>query len=251
MDKSIVLLSEKNTLLVNVLSEGLEKGGFHVENVKTNVSDISLLRSYSRIWLMYLPGEETEVRDAYELIKREIESRGDILFFLVGNPNEIKFETEFFSQQNIAESFARPFRVEDIVEVLDAYATNRKRVHETKHVLLVDDDATALQTIKSMLSDNYNVYTANTAFNAIRILDKAKMDLILLDYEMPVIKGPQVLELFRNDPVTKDIPVMFLTSKNDKEAISTALSVKPDNYLLKSLPQSEILKVLDTFFEGK
>ncbi|MCR5272592.1 MAG: response regulator [Lachnospiraceae bacterium] len=248
MDKHVLLFAEKNTLLVNVMGDGLKKAGYIVDNIRITEAENFSIDKEAEMWLVYLPGEETEYRESYEMIKRELEMDNDKLLFLVGNPSEIKAETAFFEKEKVTESFARPFRVEDIVETIDKYVLNPGG---TKHVLVVDDDPTALHTIKGMLSDNYNVYTANTAFNALRILDSTQIDLILLDYEMPIIKGPQLLMLLRNDPVTKDTPVMFLTSKNDKETISEALSVKPEKYLLKSLPKSEIIKALDLFFEGK
>lgn len=248
MEKKIVLFSEKNTLLVNVLSEGLYKAGFSIEEFRTGEKEVKDITSGAQIWMVYLPGEETDFRDSYTDIKRALEMDENIHLFLVGNPTELKAETEFFGTKLVAGAFARPFRVEDIVETMTSFVSGGGA---SKRILVVDDDATALSTIKTMLSGSYNIFTANSAFNAVRVLDKTPIDLILLDYEMPIIKGPQVLELLRNDPGTKHVPVMFLTSKNDKETISEALSLRPEKYLLKSLPQSELLKAIEMFFEGK
>jgi CheY-like chemotaxis protein len=77
------------------------------------------------------------------------------------------------------------------------------------------------------------------------------VDLILLDYEMPVISGPQVFQMLREDPDTKDIPVMFLTVKSDKESVMKVLSLKPTNYLLKTRPPKELVATIDEFFADK
>lgn len=77
------------------------------------------------------------------------------------------------------------------------------------------------------------------------------MDLILLDYEMPVTDGPQVLEMLRSDDETKSIPVIFLTGKDDKESVMSVLALKPEGYILKTSGKEEIENTLRTFFVNK
>ena len=76
-----------------------------------------------------------------------------------------------------------------------------------------------------------------------------KADLILLDYEMPVTSGPQVLEMLKSEKDTKDIPVMFLTGKSDKGSIVKVLELKPTGYLLKSIKREELIQKLGDFFK--
>ena len=78
-----------------------------------------------------------------------------------------------------------------------------------------------------------------------------KPDLILLDYEMPVTSGPQVLEMIRSETKTDTIPVIFLTGKGDRESVMKVLALKPDGYLLKSMEKAALLKSLEEFFEKK
>jgi CheY-like chemotaxis protein len=89
---------------------------------------------------------------------------------------------------------------------------------------------------------------ANSGLQAIKWLGKNKADLILLDYEMPVTSGPQVLEMLRSDDETKDIPVMFLTGKDDKESVMKVLSLKPEGYFLKSIEKGELIEKLAEYF---
>ncbi|MBO6215101.1 MAG: response regulator, partial [Lachnospiraceae bacterium] len=117
-----------------------------------------------------------------------------------------------------------------------------------KKILIVDDDGTMLRTMKSWLSEKYQVYMVNSGMAAITFLTKNQVDLILLDYEMPITSGPQVLEMLRTDPDMKSIPVMFLTIKADKHSVLTGLSLKPESYLLKTMPKKDLLKNIDDFF---
>ena len=120
---------------------------------------------------------------------------------------------------------------------------------QKKRILVVDDDGTMLRTIKSWLSDKYQVFMVNSGMAAITFLAKNEIDLILLDYEMPITTGPQVLEMLRSEENTAKIPVMFLTNKGDKESVMNVLGLKPEKYLLKTMSKSELLGQIDEFFE--
>ena len=120
---------------------------------------------------------------------------------------------------------------------------------QRKHILVVDDSGTMLATIKSWLKDKYRVTPVNSALNAITFLSKESPDLILLDYEMPACSGKQFLEMLRSDVETGDIPVIFLTGRDDVESVKSVLELKPAGYLLKSLPKDKIVGEIDAFFE--
>ena len=89
---------------------------------------------------------------------------------------------------------------------------------------------------------------ANSGLQAIKWLGKNKVDLILLDHEMPVTSGPQVLEMLRSDSETASIPVMFLTGKSDKESVMAVVALRPEGYFLKSIRREELLEKLQEYF---
>ncbi len=73
-------------------------------------------------------------------------------------------------------------------------------------------------------------------------------DLILLDYEMPVTSGPQVLEMLRSEPKTAKIPVIFLTCKGDRDSVVQVLALKPEGYILKSSGRDKLVESVGSFF---
>lgn len=79
---------------------------------------------------------------------------------------------------------------------------------------------------------------------AFRWLQENTPDLILLDYEMPVMPGPQVMERLKDDEDLKYVPVVILTGKNDRESIMRIISMCPTGYLLKSLGKEELFEKL-------
>ena len=113
---------------------------------------------------------------------------------------------------------------------------------------MVDDDATYLNLVRDWLKDSYRVSVVSSGLQAIKWLGNNKVDLILLDHEMPVTSGPQVLEMLRSDAETASIPVMFLTGKSDKQSVMQVVNLKPEGYMLKNIDKDELLQKLDTFF---
>ena len=81
-------------------------------------------------------------------------------------------------------------------------------------------------------------------------METNRPDLVLLDYEMPIVDGKQVLEMIRSEHDFADIPVIFLTSREDQESKEAAMALKPEGYLLKSMEPGEIVKAIDEFFGG-
>jgi DNA-binding response OmpR family regulator len=92
---------------------------------------------------------------------------------------------------------------------------------------------------------------ANSGVDAITFLAKNKVDLVLLDYEMPITDGPTVLGMIRAQKELQDLPVMFLTSKDDKDSVVKVLELHPEKYLLKNSDPGELVASIDEFFMGR
>lgn len=82
----------------------------------------------------------------------------------------------------------------------------------TKKILIVDDSNFTRKTISDLLGSDYEVMTADSGTSAIRSITLTRPDLIVLDYEMPVCNGDQVLKMIRSEKDFTDIPVIFLTN---------------------------------------
>ena len=235
MEQKILFIAEKKSMIANALIGALEQASFQVTQAKSNVTEISRIvgsgTDVPEIWLLYLQGTDTRLSDVLSYIRDQIEEH-NIRFFVIGTQEEISENLRDFPPQDLRGSFVRPFRSDEVVDRMTMEAMKVQSLSESKRILVVDDDATMLRTMKDMLSGRYRVYTANSGMNALQMLAHTEVDLVLLDYEMPVIKGPQILEMIRSETHTRDIPVMFLTSKNDRESIIQVMSLNPVNYLL-------------------
>lgn len=114
-----------------------------------------------------------------------------------------------------------------------------------KKVLVVDDNASTLRSIKNMLESKYNVMLANSGMKAMTSIGKCRPDVILLDYEMPVCDGRQTLEMIRAEKELENIPVIFLTSVNDKEHIEAVIRLLPAGYMLKPAIPAKLIAAIE------
>ena len=168
--------------------------------------------------------------------------------FITGSNDELQEIESFVGASLVRQKFTRPLNVNNMVDAIDHYV--QKFGFQTKEkILVVDDSGAMLRNVKGWLEDHYQVVLANSGAMAIKYLATDRPDLVLLDYEMPIVDGKQVLGMIRAEKEFSDIPVIFLTSKDDKESVLQVMSLKPDGYLLKTLEPAKIIQAVDDFFE--
>lgn len=125
----------------------------------------------------------------------------------------------------------------------------KNHMSQKKKILVVDDSSVMLQSMKELLGKDYEITVVKSGVAAIRCITLDRPDLVLLDYEMPVCDGRQVLEMIREEEAFADLPVIFLTGRMDKESVNKVIALKPAGYLLKTMKPEEIKKNVDGFFK--
>jgi CheY-like chemotaxis protein len=104
-----------------------------------------------------------------------------------------------------------------------------------KIILAVDDVSMNLRTMKVILEEEYDVRLAKSGELALDILKDTKVDLVLLDIEMPGITGFEVIDSMRKIPGCGDIPVIFITSHAAPDLIVTAYDHGAGDYIVKPI----------------
>lgn len=143
---------------------------------------------------------------------------------------------------------AKPIRADNAMKEIKAYLSKNGGVRKNK-ILVVDDSDFALAAMKELLCKDYEVSLAKSGMAAIRTIILDRPDLVLLDYEMPVCDGRQVLEMIRAEEELADVPVIFLTGRSDKESVQKVIALKPAGYLVKTQKPADIKKGIDSYFE--
>lgn len=100
-------------------------------------------------------------------------------------------------------------------------------------VLLVDDAPENLRILSESLRDDYTIMFAKNGPDALRLARRQPPDLILLDVIMPGMDGYEVCRRLKEDAVTRDIPIMFITAQNEETDEATGLSLGAQDYVIK------------------
>lgn len=108
-------------------------------------------------------------------------------------------------------------------------------IEKKQTVLAVDDTLANIDVVKGVLSTDYMVQAAVSGAMALKIIEKKRPDLILLDIMMPDMDGYQVCEKLKSQPETKDIPIIFLTAKTQEEDETKGLSLGAVDYITKPI----------------
>lgn len=250
MDKRVLIVGEATSFIVTAVTTGLQEAGFECNFVDFDFNEISHLRDKAPIIFLYLDENTVSKTDALVYV-RDICMEEERLLFLVGYSADVEEVRKMMPREIIGGIFERPLNVKVIAEKLNSIVAQGELEEKKKHILVVDDSGSTLRAVKSLLGNKYHVSMVNSATNAITFLATNLPNLILLDYEMPVCSGPQMLEMIRAEVRTNSIPVMFLTGKGDKESVKKVLALKPEGYMLKSMPPEKIMETVDAFFETK
>jgi len=121
------------------------------------------------------------------------------------------------------------------------------------NVLYVDDDTLACEKLQKILRYYFaKVYIANSATEAIQIYKKGRCNLLLVDYDMPIMNGADFLQEIRK--TNASIPAVIISSYDDKEKLFNAIELQLVSYLVKPYSMDELKEVFDkvlTWIEDK
>lgn len=252
MERRLLFVSEVQNFLVNAMQKNLQNAGFEVVSAHPDIVEIQLIQNLPDIFIVYLEGDLNGFNGTLKYLKKLVTEEGkDRVLYLIGSQVEITSAYEVIPKSVVSMAFNRPVNIKDIIARLNILIVDDEKFGGRKRILVVDDDSIILRSMNNWLSKKYEVFMANSGMNAISLLGKNHVDLILLDYEMPIVSGLQVFEMLKAEGSTANIPVIFLTAKDDKETVMKVLASKPEKYLLKTLPPEDLLKSIDDFFKGK
>ena len=168
---------------------------------------------------------------------------------VMGYEKELAEVEKIIPKDLIAHEFLRPFDVTVISGTIKSLVNSGFERKKEERILLVDDDITFLKMMQKLLGTIYHVTAVCSGKEAIEYIQMGHTaELILLDYDMPGMTGPQVLEKLRTDSRSADIPVIFLTGKNDRDSVMSVMALKPEGYILKSMNSNDILASLQKVF---
>ena len=119
-------------------------------------------------------------------------------------------------------------------------------------ILAVDDAPKTLQMVgKSLRPHKFQILFANNGQQALEKAELARPDLILLDIVLPDLSGIEVCQKLKQNPKTKDIPIIFLSAQDDIETILNGLSSGANDYLKKPFHPKELIARIKSHLQKK
>jgi len=118
-----------------------------------------------------------------------------------------------------------------------------------KTIFVVDDSDTNLSMAEAVLDDQYRVMTMPSAQKMFTLLEKIIPDLILLDIEMPVMDGFEALKILKSDSSWNEIPVMFLTGRNDAQVEARGFEMGAIDFITKPFSAPVLLNRIKTHLD--
>ena len=125
-------------------------------------------------------------------------------------------------------------------------------LNHRKRILIVDDDPRDVKILAARLPQNeYETICAYSGKRALELAQEKAPDLILLDVMMPGINGYEVTKRLKNEPSTRNIPIILLTALNGSEEKTKGLKAGADDFLNKPVHFAELLTRVQSFLRLK
>jgi DNA-binding response OmpR family regulator len=119
---------------------------------------------------------------------------------------------------------------------------NRKQIRHTNRVMVVDDDATVLAGLTSLLQPlGLEVTGLENPQQFWEKLTAAAPNLLILDLELPGVWGTQLCQAVRSDPKWHDLPILFFSTHTEPTKIDRAFAVGADDYINKAIEKTELI----------
>ena len=244
---NIVVVAKAEGFLIKGIEDKLKENGLNNQFAALTIKELDRVHELAELYIINLNDVNDDDAEALVYLRDKV-GESDCQIILIGEPMDIEWTLKIIPPTELLAQFERPFEMEKLIRTVEKYMDDVESHDRKKRILIVDDDITYMRTIYGWLKDRYNVGMASSGIQAISWLAKNKADLILLDYQMPVADGPQILSMLKSDSATEDVPVMFLTGKDDRDSVMAVMGLKPADYLLKTIDKEGLNNKLETFF---
>ena len=243
----VVIIGTSESFLAKSLIQKLAGVGIGSEFSHMDIKEIGTHVKEMELVILFMSDDMDQSPETLVYLKDSLQDK-EYGLILIGEEQQYDVFKKSVPEQFVTEWFKRPLDIEKLIKKVSSYLDENTGEKRKKTVLIVDDDITYMRTVYEWLRGSYHVGMASNGVQAISYLAKNKADLVLLDYEMPIANGPQVLSMLKNDAETGRIPVMFLTGHGDRESVLSVVGLSPVDYLLKTIDKESLLKKLSDFF---
>ena len=238
---NIVIIELNQSVMVRGIKNRLDELHFKVIELGNNLSEIKRYCGKVQLFVLYLSDsiiDNSESKSTVNAILKDVEMHRQKMV-LVGEKDYLDDISKRMTGLKNFDRFNLPIEMSKLrIMIEDVLETDGTA--DAKNILIVDDDPDYAKMVKSWINEDYTVNIVTNGMQAIKYISKKKVDLILLDYEMPIVDGPQVFEMIKSEEDSKNIPVVFLTGNGTREGVLRVMQLEPAGYLLKGASKQEL-----------
>ncbi len=259
MKNKDILVIEDNDLNRKLVRALLQKSAYNILEAVDAESGILLAREHRPglvLMDIQLPGMDG--LSATRIIKQDPGLREIPVVALTAHAME--GDREKAMEAGCAGYISKPFRIKDFLDAIQKFFPDghegklpvEEAIGGKKRILIVDDDPLNVKLLATKLPNKqYEVFSANSGHEALKKLEQASIDLILLDIIMPGMDGYEVARRIKKDPKTSEIPIIFITALEGTEETIKGLEAGADEFLNKPVSTLELLSRMRSLIHFK
>lgn len=118
-----------------------------------------------------------------------------------------------------------------------------------KTILITEDSPTTRSMLASTIEslEGYQIIEAASGFEALRLLPRERVDLIITDINMPDINGLELISFVKNNPNYSLIPLFIISTESGEKDLERGLSLGADEYLVKPFKPEQLLELIHRY----
>ena len=234
--KTIVLVEDEKTI-ANLIELRLKRAGYEVKVVHDGQEGLDAIFSSAPDLVlldMLLPG-----LSGFDILKKLKEKQllPDLPVIIISNsvqPIQLERAIDMGARDYLIKVNFTP---DVVVEKVDAIFEQKLKVVSpgARRILLVEDEKILADSIeRTFVKKQHQIFKAANAREAKKVLKDENIDLILLDIILPDVDGFKLLDEFKQDDATKDIPVVIISNLGQREEIEKGENAGATDYIIKS-----------------
>jgi diguanylate cyclase (GGDEF)-like protein len=240
-DNKLVYVLEQEKELVNELTESLKQAGYHAQSIKNMASLLSSIKENQPVAIIidtdYLKKSALE-----QLIAMHKQQKAPIQLFCI-IPNADLFPRLTAIRAGCVAYFQKPLDVSYLVQELNINCSSS--LNEAYRILILDDSKSLTEYYSLILKQADMITRAITnPLNLLKELEAFHPDLLLMDIYMPECSGLELAALLRKDRRYTKIPIIFLSTEDDKNKKLAAISLGGDDFLTKPVSPHDLVSAV-------
>jgi diguanylate cyclase (GGDEF)-like protein len=245
-----ILVVDPSTTIAMIIKTMLSKYAYSTFHAKSGAEAMKLSIEVKPDIL--ITSEILKDMNGFELCSRLLESKIPVSMHMVmlsSNDGMDKLENAF--EAGIGHFLRKPVKEKELINMIYQIEKESTEAREEK-VLVVDDSKGARMVIsKEMLSNGFKVLMAENGKEALEMAKELKPDIITMDVEMPVMNGFEACRKLKDDPATREIPVVMISSNDSSETKGHGFEAGAVEFFVKPFKPGRLADHIHMLLETK